>query len=117
MSAKDPNYTAKLEKAIADKYGEAAIVNPRSLWSPEDEEKYQLDTAKSPSPQATFVEQEKNGYNFESTKLLIKDTRVCSVCGVYSLKSKDGLYLTKFSMCYMCYLKAEINFRWEGRIK
>ena len=30
MKNKDPNYVVKLEKAIAEKYGEEAIQNPKS---------------------------------------------------------------------------------------
>ena len=29
---KDPNYVVKVEKAIADKYGEEAIQNPKANW-------------------------------------------------------------------------------------
>ena len=38
---KDPNYIVKLEKAIAKKYGEEAIENPRKHWNDEKEEDYQ----------------------------------------------------------------------------
>ena len=38
---KDPNYIAKLEKAIAEKYGEETIVNPRGNWADEKERIYQ----------------------------------------------------------------------------
>ena len=31
--SKDPNYIAKLEKAITQKYGEEAINNPARFWS------------------------------------------------------------------------------------
>jgi hypothetical protein len=113
---KDPAYAAKLEKAIAEKYGAEAVVNPRSLWTPEDEEKYQV-AERAPTVEPTPVEEEKEGYVFEVAKLLRRDTRVCSKCGTYSLKSQDGLYLTKFSMCYRCFLKEEVVMRWKGRIK
>ena len=38
---KDPNYIAKLEKAIGDKYGEEAVASPRSSWDDEKEKIYQ----------------------------------------------------------------------------
>ena len=40
MKDKDPEYVTKLEKAIAQKYGTAAIDNPRKFWTEEKEEKY-----------------------------------------------------------------------------
>ena len=36
---KDLNYIAALEKAIAEKYGEIATINPKSGWDPEKEQK------------------------------------------------------------------------------
>ena len=38
---KDPNYIAKLEQAIADKYVQEAIANPRGGWNDEKEKIYQ----------------------------------------------------------------------------
>ena len=40
MSKKDPNYVVKLEKAIAEKYGEEAIQNPKKNWNDEKEAQY-----------------------------------------------------------------------------
>ena len=37
MSKKDPNYVVKLEKAIAEKYGEETIQNPKKNWNEEKE--------------------------------------------------------------------------------
>ena len=36
----DPNYVAKVEKAIAKKYGEEAVRHPRSNWDDEKEADY-----------------------------------------------------------------------------
>ena len=36
----DPHYIVKLEKAIAKKYGEEAIQNPKKHWNEEKEEEY-----------------------------------------------------------------------------
>ena len=43
---KDPNYAVKIEKAIAQKYGKEAIVNPKSQWDDSKEREY-LDELKS----------------------------------------------------------------------
>ena len=32
MKNKDPNHIVKIEKAIADKYGEDTIQNPKAHW-------------------------------------------------------------------------------------
>ena len=37
---KDLNYIARLEQAIAKKYGEETVQNPRSTWTQEKEQKY-----------------------------------------------------------------------------
>ena len=40
MSSKDPNRVAAIEQAIAKKYGEEAIQNPRANWTEEKEKQY-----------------------------------------------------------------------------
>jgi hypothetical protein len=37
---KDPNFVAKLEKAIAEKYGEETIQHPQRDWNEEKEKQY-----------------------------------------------------------------------------
>ena len=44
--SKDPNYAVKVEKAIANKYGKEAVVNPKSQWD-NDKEKQYLDELKT----------------------------------------------------------------------
>jgi hypothetical protein len=40
MTEKDPNYIPKLENAIAQRYGEEAINNPRQFWDDNKEKDY-----------------------------------------------------------------------------
>ena len=40
MKKNDPNYIVKVEKAIAEKYGEEAIQNPKRYWTDEKEKQY-----------------------------------------------------------------------------
>ena len=40
MKDKDLNQIAKIEKAIADKYGEDAITNPKAFWDENKEKEY-----------------------------------------------------------------------------
>ena len=42
----DPNYVAKVEKAIATKYGEETIQNPRGNWDEEKEKEYEAQLKK-----------------------------------------------------------------------
>ena len=37
---KDLDYIARLEKAIEEKYGKEAIINPKSNWTDEKEKQY-----------------------------------------------------------------------------
>ena len=37
MKNRDQNYVVKIEKAIADKYGEDTIQNPKAHWNDEKE--------------------------------------------------------------------------------
>ena len=40
MKTKDPNYAVKVEQAIAKKYGDDTVVNPKSGWDDEKEKEY-----------------------------------------------------------------------------
>jgi hypothetical protein len=106
----DPNYIAKLEKAIEKKYGNEAIVNPKSLWSEEKERDYQEQIQKLSEKESILqnskqIEQEedKDGYLVKN-KLFTKNDGVCPLCKFYTKYIQDDLYLTKYKMCYKCYL-------------
>ena len=106
---KDLNYIAKLEQAIAKKYGEETVQNPRSTWTQEKEQKY-LEEIKEIYKQElqnkTYDEKiEANGF-FVSKKLLTnKEDRTCPACFVYSFEQKDDVYMNKYDCCHRCYLK------------
>ena len=106
---KDLNYIAKLEQAIAKKYGEETIQNPRSTWTQEKEQKY-LEEIKEIYKQelqskSSDEKIEANGF-FVSKKLLTnKEDRTCPACFVYSFEQKDDVYMNKYDCCYRCYLK------------
>ena len=106
---KDLNYIARLEQAIAKKYGKETIQNPRSTWTQEKEQKY-LEEIKEIHKQElqnkTYNEKiEANGF-FVSKKLLTnKEDRTCPTCFVYSFEQKDDVYMNKYDCCYRCYLK------------
>ena len=106
---RDIEYVGKVEKAIADKYGEESVVNPRSLWDEEKEEDYIKQAEENAEKYYKKEEDddiiEKDGI-FVSKKLLNKsNTDNCNVCKKYMLSSKDKVYLSKWESCYSCYIK------------
>tara|TARA_Y100000034_G_scaffold46714_1_gene57600 strand:- start:784 stop:1158 length:375 start_codon:yes stop_codon:yes gene_type:complete len=108
MKKKDPNYVVKLEKAIAEKYGEEAIQNPEKDWNDEKEKQYLEDLKKlyaSRCDSETPDKVEINGV-FVASKLINNDSnRSCPVCETYSFKSNDNVYMIKFSCCEKCYIQ------------
>ena len=107
---KDPNYIAKLEKAIAEKYGHTTIQNPMSFWDDEKEELHKEQIAKLKEKQNKLDEQnekvEVNGVLI-SKKLLNRESenRACPVCSIYSFNPKDDVYMKKFECCYKCWIQ------------
>jgi len=106
MSEKDPNYAVKVEQAIAKKYGEEAVANPKSTWDDEKEKKYleQLKETYSPDSDTEDLDKEEVFGVFIPSKLLKEESkRSCPVCDTYSFKSYDDVYMTKFECCRKCY--------------
>ena len=104
--SKDPNYAAKVEKAIAQKYGKEAIVNPKSEWD-NDKEKEYLEELKTNYRQSK-AESERidlDGVLISGELLNRESERSCPTCNTYSFKSVDDLYMTKFDCCFKCYVQ------------
>jgi hypothetical protein len=117
---KGPNYVAKLEKAIRQKYGEDTIQNPKANWTDEKEKKYLeelKETFKKELKRKDAKEKvETNGF-LVPKQLLIKDSnRVCPVCRVYSFVMKDDVYMNKYECCFKCYVQWVENReeRWKS---
>ena len=107
MKKNDPNYIVKVEKAIAEKYGQETIDNPRSHWNDEKEKEYLKDLKGFYKYEESGIneEQEINGV-FIPNKLITKNSkRSCPVCNVYSFKSNDDVYMSKFDCCEKCYIQ------------
>ena len=117
---KDTNDIAAIEKAISKKYGDEAIVNPKSLWD-EDKEKDYIEQVKKTTKKHQKVSEasdkvELNGFLL-SKKLINKTSdRACPVCGTYSFDKKDDLYMNRFACCLKCYIKfvEGREERWES---
>lgn len=106
---RDIEYVGKVEKAIADKYGEESVVNPRSLWDEQKESQY-LEQVKENAEKYYKKEEdddiiEKDGI-FVSKKLLsMSNTEKCNICNKYMLSSKDKVFLFKWECCNKCYIE------------
>ena len=105
---KDDNYIARLEKAIAEKYGKDAIKNPASGWTKEKEEEYISQLKKLFELQDEREEQVEKvdaGGFLVSKKLLNKEKRKnCRSCNKYFFKNSDDIYMNKHGLCEKCYL-------------
>jgi|TARA_R110000737_G_scaffold349356_1_gene385365 hypothetical protein len=109
MRKSDLNDIAKLEQAIARKYGPATVQNPRSNWTKEKELDY-LEQIKRQHKREIKRRQETEKINKDgfllSKKLLTKDEdRVCPACFEYSFDLKDDLYMNKHDCCWKCYMQ------------
>ena len=107
MKSKDPNYAIKVEKAIAEKYGEQTVQHPKSDWSDEKEKEYLKDLKElhhihnSTEPTQELV----NGVLISKKLLMRESKRSCPVCSTYSFKSNDDVYMSKFGCCEKCYIQ------------
>ena len=106
----DPNYIAKLEQAIAKKYGQETIQNPRGNWDESKEQDYEGQLKKLSEKEQMTEEQDemvevdgvllsKKLFTRESTK------RTCPVCTEYSFKIRDDVFMNKFDCCHKCYIQ------------
>ena len=102
----DPDYVVKVEKAIAEKYGEDTIINPKSNWNKEKEQKYVEGLRQFYDRKKEKETKIKVDEFYISEKMISKQTnRDCPVCDTYSFDSKDDLYMVKFDCCYKCYIQ------------
>ena len=106
---KDWDYIAKLEKAIAKKYGDLTIQNPANFWDEEKETQYleQLKEQCKKEDRNTIKKERKEVDGvLVSTKLINKSGfDVCPVCLKYGLNLKDEIYMYKYDCCLTCYIK------------
>ena len=111
---------AHYEKAISDKYGSEAIVNPRSGWDNEKEAEYlqQLKTAfkRDRDRKQKEVKEQHEGFFISSSLFNNRQKRNCEACNCFSLKKQDTLYLNKYSCCQKCFIQyvEDREERWLG---
>ena len=109
MKKKDLNDIAKIEKAIAKRWGKDAVQNPKGNWDDEKEEKY-LEQLKSLMKKEDARKQKsekvkESGILIDKRLINNKDRRGCPVCDIYSFDLKDDLYMNKFQCCWPCYIQ------------
>ena len=97
------------EKAIADKYGDEAVQNPRKNWDETKEKEYisQLKKIAKLERESRSKEDlvEHNGVLISKKLLTRREQRTCPVCDVYSFSVRDDLYMNKFECCFKCYVE------------
>ena len=84
MKEEDPNYAIKVEQAIAKKYGEETVVNPKSKWNDEKEKKYldELKELRYNIDQDDHDKEEINGVFIPKKLLKEESSRSCSTCNL-----------------------------------
>lgn len=115
---KNIEYIGKLEKAIQEKYGQEATIDPRSLWD-QDKEKEYLKQVKENAEKYYDSDSdedkiEENGILI-SKKLLNKSSAVsCPICKKYLMDAKDSVFILKWDCCHKCYIQwvEEREERW-----
>ena len=105
--SKDPDYAIKVERAIAEKYGDEAVQHPKSNWSDDKEEQYIDDLKKLHHVHNSneSSQEEVNGVLISKKLLMRESKRSCPVCNTYSFKSSDDVYMSKFECCEKCYIQ------------
>lgn len=104
----DPKQIPALEKAVEQKYGEKAIMDPSSLWTPEKEKAY-LDQVKAveryyrQQPNENYKDQ--GGFILKEKLLNKRSFKNCSCCGQQAYKAEDEVYMTKYEYCSKCFIK------------
>ena len=100
---------AAVEKAISEKYGEEAVVNPHAGWDEIKEEEYikqSQDLYKKQKRISDLADKiDVNGIKVSKKLLNRESLQCCPVCGSFPKKSLDDVCLVKFDCCNKCYIK------------
>lgn len=113
MDKNDPSYIAALEKMLQEKYGESSIMLPQENWTDQKEKEYLdqlkiLDDKKEQETKEEIIE--KDGFLIERKLFNKKNNNLCPKCSVYTKYVQDDLYLTKYGVCYRCFLLNESKY-------
>lgn len=117
---KDLNYVAALERAISEKYGDKAILNPKSLWNEDKEKEYIQQTKEKlkldDSAERTREYLDLDGVLIQKKLINSANNRKCEYCNRYSFNREDDLYFSKFETCKKCYVQhiEDREERWKN---
>ena len=105
----DLNKIASIEKAIAKKFGDETVANPRSLWDDEKEAEYLKQSKEFYNRKRKSLEDtekiEEDGFLVSKNLITRKNKRKCPTCGAFSFEIRDDLYMNKFDCCFKCYIQ------------
>lgn len=104
------DYIQNLEKAVKEKYGNEATMNPKHFWDENKEKEYIEETKKAIKKE--YLSQDSREQIEVEGILVTKRTlinsnninKICKSCKIYSFNRRDDLYMNKFNLCYKCYL-------------
>ena len=98
-----------LEKEIQQKYGQLAIKNPKADWNLEKEADFLQQIKNLSSLEYSKGKQEyeelEDGSLVPSQLFIKENDKLCDICGKYSFKKQDDLYLNKYQTCFVCFLE------------
>ena len=115
MKKHDLNYIAAVEKAIGKKYGQEAVINPKSGWSEQKEETYKLELENlkiKKDKRAPEEYEEVKGVLIHKKLINNRKQRFCSQCESKIKNLDDDTCYTKYETCFKCYIEY-IEFREE----
>ncbi len=105
---RDINFIQGLEKAVREKYGNEATINPKQFWDDEKEKEYIQSVKEAQKKEylnsKTQEKIEVDGILIPKNLLNKNENNTCKLCKKYSFNKKDDLYLNKFKTCYKCYV-------------
>ena len=109
MKDKDLNKIAAVEKAISEKYGDEAIINPRAGWDEEKEQEYKRQIreyySKLKASEDASEKVEVAGIKVSKKLLSRKSKKSCPVCLSVPQVAMDDVCIVKYDCCYSCYEK------------
>ncbi len=108
---KDKNFDklAAFEKAIAEKYGDEAIQNPKANWDETKEEEYQQQMRefyqKTQQNEAWQEKIDVNGIKISKKLLNRESLKCCPICNSFARRAMDDICFVKFDCCHRCYIQ------------
>ena len=108
---KDINYIQALEKAVREKYGDIATMNPKHFWDDRKEKQYIEENSVVAKKEYSSIDSKEkmeiDGIMVSKKVISNSIDRTCKHCGCYSFRKEDDVYLNKFKSCYKCYVIKE----------